>query len=318
MSLYDASPLLTIGMPVYNGANFIDNAIESILCQSFTDFELIICDNASSDGTPAICRKFTERDNRVQYLSNQENIGAAANFNRVFHAGKGKYFKWAAHDDELGPEYLKKCVELLEKNNDTVLCHSQVNVINETGKVIRHDSINPYPLASDSAPERFNALIRTDLDIYEVFGVIRRNVLEKTPLIGSYIASDRPLRAELGLHGKFAFLAEPLFLCRDHPQRSICAMPAHHMRGQWFDPKLKGRFVFPHWRILAEYFKCIGRIKELTVQEKFSCQTAVLKWLGIHQNWARLLADPVLVFFPGMESVLIRFGKHMAHRGNGD
>lgn len=314
MSLDDVSPLLSIGMPVYNGANFIEKAIESILCQSFTDFEFIICDNASIDETSEICRRFAERDPRIRCLRNVENIGAAANFNRVFHAGKSKYFKWAAHDDELEPEYLQKCIDILERESDIVLCHSQVNVINETGTVIRHDPINTFPLASESAAERFKALILTDLDIYEVFGVIRRDILKKTPLIGSYIASDRPLRAELGLHGKFAFLAEPLFLCRDHPERSICAMPAHHMRGQWFDPKHKGRFVFPHWRILSEYFKCIGRVNKLTAQEKFDCRAALLQWLGIHQNWARLLADPLLVFFPGMENGLIRFGKYLAGR----
>ncbi len=314
MARHTSPPLLSIGMPVYNGSNFIEKAIESILCQSFTDFELIISDNASIDETSEICRKFAEKDHRVRYLNNSENIGAAANFNRVFHLEKSKYFKWAAHDDELGPGYLEKCVNILEKNNDRVLCHSQVNVINETGAVIRHDLIDTCPLDSGSASERFNALIRTDLDIYEVFGVIRRDVLERTPLIGSYIASDRSLRAELGLHGKFSFLPEPLFLCRDHPERSICAMPAHHMRGQWFDPKRKGKFVFPHWRILSEYFKCIDRVKELTAREKFDCQAAVLKWLGIHQNWARLLADPLLVFFPGMENALIRFGKSLAGR----
>lgn len=316
MSSHHSSPLLSIGMPVYNGANFIGKAIESILCQSYADFELIICDNASSDETPEICLEYAERDRRIRYLSNDENIGAAANFNRVFHAGKSKYFKWAAHDDELGPEYLRKCVDILEASKDIVLCHSQVNVISETGSVIRHNPIDTCPLESESASERFNALILTDLDIYEVFGVIRRKSLEKTPLIGSYIASDRSLRAQLGLQGKFAILPDSLFLCRDHPERSICAMPAHHMRGQWFDPKLKGRFVFPHWRILSEYFKCIARVTELSAREKFDCQVAVLKWLGVHQNWARLLADPLLIFFPGLENTLIRFGKYLADKGS--
>ncbi len=301
-------------MPVYNGANFIEKAIKSILCQSFTDFELIICDNSSTDNTAEICKKVIQRDKRVRYFRNGKNIGAAPNFNKVFHIGTGKYFKWAAHDDELAPEYLGKCIELLENNQDFILCHSQVNIINERGAVIRHDHIASSPLASDSASERFNALIRTDLDIYEVFGVIRREILQKTRLIGSYIASDRSLRAELGLHGKFAILAESLFLCRHHPERSICAMPAHHMRGQWFDPKCKDRFVFPHWRILSEYFKCIYRIEQLPIREKFTCQTAVLKWLGVHQNWARLFADPILIFFPGLGNAFIRLGEYLTER----
>jgi hypothetical protein len=204
---------------------------------------------------------------------------------------------------------------VLENRNDVILCHTQVNVIDEAGEVIRHDPIDAYPLDSDMASERFNALIRTDLDNYEVFGVIRNEVLEKTPLIPGYIASDRVLRAELGLRGKFHILPEPLFFCRDHPMRSIRAMPAHHKRGQWFDPKLKSRFIFPHWRIFAEYFKCIGRVEELSSHEKSISRLAALKWLGVHQNWARLLADPLLVLFPGMEDLLTRCSKHMDANG---
>ncbi len=308
-------PILTIGMPVYNGENFIVKAIESILCQSFTTFEFIICDNASTDATAAICRDFADREPRIRYLRNSQNIGAAANFNKVFQEGKGKYFKWAAHDDELAPDYLEKCVAVLEQDNDTVLCHSQVNVIDESGKTIHHDPIDPFFFHSDSASQRFNALIRTDLDDYEIFGVIRRDVLQKTPLIGGYIASDRILRAELGLHGKFTILPDPLFLCRDHPERSIRAMPTHRTRGQWFSPNVKGRFVFPHWRIFSEYFTCISRVENLSVREKFNCQIALFKWLGVHQNLARLLADPILVLFPAMESFLIRCGNSLANPG---
>ncbi len=315
MANHQPPPLLTIGMPVYNGENFIARAIESILSQSFTDFHLLICDNASTDATAEICHDFADREPRILYLKNSGNIGAAANFNKVFHEGKGKYFKWAAHDDELAPGYLEKCVAVLEQDDTSVLCHSQVNVIDATGKTIQHDPIDPYLCNSDSASQRFNGLIRTDLDNYEVFGVIRRNVLQKTPLIGCYIASDRTLRAELGLHGKFTILSEPLFLCRDHPARSIRAMPTHRTRGEWFSPNLKGRFFFPHWRIFSEYFTCISRVKNLSAREKLNCHISVFKWLGAHQNLARLLADPLLVLFPGMENFLIRCGKSLASPG---
>jgi glycosyltransferase involved in cell wall biosynthesis len=312
MAATSLPPLLTIGMPVYNGENFITKAIDTILSQTFTNFELVICDNASTDNTASICRGFADKDTRIHYLCNPENIGAAANFCRVFHEGRGKYFKWAAHDDELTPNYLEHCIRNLEKNADTVLCHSQVNVINETGDVVQHDPIDAFLFESDIPSERFNALIRTDLDNYEVFGVIRREILEKTPLITSYIASDRILRAELGLHGKLKILQEPLFLCRDHPARSIRAMPAHHTRGKWFDPKRNWRINFPHWRILAEYFKCIGRVDKLSAQEKFNCRLSVIKWLGVHYNWARLLADPLLVLFPGLEGTFIRINTRLS------
>lgn len=312
MTTSPPAPPLSIGMPVCNGENFLAAAIDSILSQTYPDFELIICDNASTDDTPHICRDYCARDSRVQFLSNRENIGAAANFRRVFHAARGMFFKWAAHDDLLAPRYLEKCLKVLEQELDVVLCHSQVAVIDEQGWTVRHDVPDTHALDSDQPAKRFHTLIRSDLDNYEIFGIMRRQMLSRTPLIAGYIASDRVLRAEIGLRGKYRILPEPLFLCRDHPNRSIRLMPAHHGRGQWFDPRLGGRIVFPHWRILAEYYKCIGRVEALSSSERFQCRLSVLQWLTVHQNWARLLADPVLVLLPGTEQLLIRCGRLLA------
>ncbi|MDH3328683.1 MAG: glycosyltransferase [Desulfobulbaceae bacterium] len=299
--------ILSIGLPVYNGENFLAKAIDSILSQTFTDFELIIADNGSTDTTPDICRDFADRDNRIQLYQSLTNIGAAANFRKVFHLSRGKYFKWAAHDDLLAPDYLMQCISLLESRKDIILCHSQVTVIDEEGKVIREEKIENMLFDSSDSSERFSSIILNDLDNYEVFGVIRRKVLQGTPLIRGFIASDRTLRAELGLRGKIGIINKPLFLCRDHPQRSIRLMPSHHTRGQWFDPNIKSRFLFPHWRILLEYCKCPGRVG-LSVTKKIKCYIAALKWVTVHMNWARLIADPVLVLFPALEKNLQRIG----------
>ncbi|HKJ45099.1 MAG TPA: glycosyltransferase family 2 protein, partial [Balneolales bacterium] len=111
-------PRVSIGMPVYNGENYIERAISSILAQTYKDFELIISDNASTDKTQEICKMFVGRDNRVRYHRNSKNIGAARNYNIVFRLSRGKYFKWAAHDDELAPAFLEDAVNVLEKNKD--------------------------------------------------------------------------------------------------------------------------------------------------------------------------------------------------------
>lgn len=306
------APPLSIGMPVHNGENFLVAALDSLLSQTFGDFELIISDNASTDATLDICRAYAARDKRVRCLSSGTNIGAAANFRRVFHEGGGRYFKWAAHDDLLAPDYLRQCMAVLAEDASVLLCHSQVAVIDEQGRTLRHERQETRNLASDFPSQRFRALVLSDLDNYEVFGVIRRQALTRTPLIGGYIASDRVLRAELGLRGKFSLLPEPLFRNRDHRARSIRRFPAHHRRGPWFDPQRKSRIIFPHWRIFQEYFKCIDRVDELSAAEKRKSRLALLRWLTVHQNWARLLADPVLVAAPSSERLLIRGGKLLA------
>src|SRR3712207_6191103 len=110
------SPKVSIGLPVYNGEKFIREAIDSILNQTFEDFELIISDNASTDETAAICQTYAAQDRRVRYFRNLENIGAAGNHNRVFEAASGKYFKWAAHDDLCGPNFVAECVNVLDRD----------------------------------------------------------------------------------------------------------------------------------------------------------------------------------------------------------
>src|SRR5689334_3559190 len=91
------SPKVSIGLPVYNGENYLAKTIASILAQTFTDFELIICDNASSDSTQRICEDFARQDARVRYGRNEKNLGAGPNYDLAFSRSTGTYFKWAAH-----------------------------------------------------------------------------------------------------------------------------------------------------------------------------------------------------------------------------
>src|SRR5215510_10355296 len=115
--------LLSVGLAVYNGEEFLDEAIRSILAQTLTNFELIISDNASTDRTSEICQKYVRIDPRIRYHRNEANIGGANNENQTFRMARGKYFRWAAHDDVLAPTLLARCVEVLEERPDAVLCY---------------------------------------------------------------------------------------------------------------------------------------------------------------------------------------------------
>ena len=119
-----AKSLISVGLPVYNGEEFVDNVIESVLEQDYRELELIICDNASSDATARICQEWAERDNRVRYYRNEENIGALANFERTLKLARGSYFNWVGHDDAFDPTYLSEVVTYLEAHPDVVLCAS--------------------------------------------------------------------------------------------------------------------------------------------------------------------------------------------------
>jgi glycosyltransferase involved in cell wall biosynthesis len=118
------SPRVSFGMPVYNGAKTIASALESILGQTFADFEVIISDNASTDATSGIAQDFCKADRRIQYFRNERNLGAHPNFNRAFTLSRGEYFKWAAHDDVIASDYLEKCVRVLDEDSTFVMCCS--------------------------------------------------------------------------------------------------------------------------------------------------------------------------------------------------
>ena len=112
--------LLSVGMPAYNSEQDIRDAIDSVLNQTFTDFELIISDNASTDSTQSICEEYASKDPRIQYVRNDENIGVTGNYNAVFKLSKGKYFKWASSNDYCAPSFFEQIINTLEMKPEAV------------------------------------------------------------------------------------------------------------------------------------------------------------------------------------------------------
>ncbi len=122
-------PRVSIGMPVFNGEAFLSQAIQSLLEQTYVDFELIISDNTSTDGTESICRKYALQDSRIRYVRNSENVGLESNFQRVFDLSQGELFMWAAHDDLWEPEFIEELVDLLERSPDAALAFCRFDII---------------------------------------------------------------------------------------------------------------------------------------------------------------------------------------------
>jgi len=290
-SISRRQPKVSIGLPVYNGERYLRSAIESILAQSLGDFELIISDNASTDETETICRKFMALDKRIRYHRNAQNMGAAANFNQCFELASGEYFKWAAHDDICSPDFLSKCIDVLEKDSSVVLCSTEVTFIDENGKIIRtHDS----NLKNPNSPQvyiRFADLTSISHWCFDIFGVIKSDALRKTALIASYVGSDRNTLVVLGLLGRFHRIPEYLFFSRDHKERSIRKYPQPISRTKWFDPGVGCRVVFPHWRIFLEYIKSVGRV-DLPVKQQALCYLHLLRWLKL--NSRRMKTDVIV------------------------
>lgn len=298
-------PRASVGLPVHNGEPYLGAAIESVLGQTFEDLELVITDNASTDRTLEIACRYQAADARVVVRRNEVNLGAARNFDRAFQLSRAPLFRWMAADDLLEPTCIERCVEILDGDPAVVLAHTDVRIIDENGGLKLHFRYPARHADRDSPSRRFLDVLRLDRWCAELFGLVRADVLGKTRRMDRYVASDRILRAELALRGRFRIVPEPLFLNRDHPGRSVRALPAHHLRGEWFDPALAGRRILPHWRILAEYVRCIRRAP-IPESERRRCYAHVGRWLGIHSNWARLGADVVIAAYPDAWKPLLR------------
>ena len=208
-------------MPVFNGSNYIRDALDSILEQDFKDFELIVTDNASEDDTAEIVEKYATKDARIKLVRNQKNIGAAANYNLGFEKSSGKYLKWCAHDDCLSPNFLSSCIDVLEANPDTSLAFANTMGITSTGEIVKIEGRQTPSLVSDDPAVRFKQAIELSGTCFPIFGVFRRDLLARSTLHRSYYSSDRALLAEMAILGKFRRVEDAIFYNREHEQRSI-------------------------------------------------------------------------------------------------
>ncbi len=277
---------VSIGMPVFNGAGFIAEAIESLLAQSFEDFELIISDNASTDETEDICKRYAAADSRVRYVRQTSNLGAAANHNFVVHESKAPLFRWAAHDDLARPSLLERCVETLEENPRAVLAYPKSTVLTDSGEEPYDDGLD---MAMSDPAERLFELVSKIVLCNPVYGVIRTDILRRTRLIGPFPSSDEVLLAELALMGPFVEVPEYLFVRRLHDGRSTAAHRSPEALSTWFDPARKPQPLH-RTRVFGEEMRAVI-CSTLPVWDRARCAAGLAR--GYLPRWWRVMAREV-------------------------
>ncbi|HRX87344.1 MAG TPA: glycosyltransferase family 2 protein, partial [Phycisphaerae bacterium] len=274
-----SAPKVSIGMPVYNGAATLAEALDALLAQTFTDFEVVINDNASTDATETICRQYAARDSRIRYERNATNLGAAGNFNRVFERARGVYFKWFACDDLLAPEYLAACVAALDDGGpDVVLAFPDRAILSPDGVRLAGD---PYLVSGAPDDElayddiSFPRLMRvcgSRCPIF-VFGLMRRAAVAATRGMGNYIAADLVFVAELRLIGRFRRVPQTLFFQRLHPPTpEVLARTRRKGDAAWFDPRKRVRS--PEWKLFVEMVRAVSRSRQPGL-DKARCYVAL-------------------------------------------
>lgn len=305
-------PRVSIGLPVYNGERWLAESVDSLLAQTFMDFELIISDNASTDGTAGICRRYAERDPRVRYFRNATNIGGMPNASLTFRLARGEYFRWASDDDRCKPTLLERLVEELDNRPEVVVAVSPPIAIDSAGEPLANFRVGvvvdkAWPRVqhrelftdqdgvywsrdgtASTASQRFREIMLTFGPCEATYGLIRSDVLRRTRLQEAYTSSDVILLGELALRGSFHIIDEPLFYKRWHATN--LHMEPGPGRMAWSRPDLaeSGKVSFPHWLQLKGHVLSVLRAR-LTVSERIRCGTLILRWA--RKNWRPLAGD---------------------------
>jgi glycosyltransferase involved in cell wall biosynthesis len=259
--MIDSKARVTIGLPVYNGERFLKETLDAILSQTYANFEVIISDNASTDGTPKICKEYAAKDSRIHYFRKQENIGAIKNFNHVFELSTSEYFKWAAADDLIAPQFLEKCLEVLDKDSGVILCYPNTTIIDEKGTFLGHYDVGAN-LISESPSGRFLQLMYNVGMCNPIMGLIRSGFLRKTSLFRAIPSCDKILLAELCFLGRFKEIPDYLFFRRFHAETSSSYARAGDIekRRHWLNPGMsKVPILMPSWKQFTAYLISIKR-----------------------------------------------------------
>jgi glycosyltransferase involved in cell wall biosynthesis len=271
-------PRVSVGVPVYNGERYVAATLDSLLAQTFGDFELIICDNASVDRTEQICRAYADKDARVRYVRNAKNLGAARNYRLAFELSSGEYFRWANADDLFAAEGLARCVAVLDQQPSAILAYPRTKFIDEQGRVISEYADNLH-LQSSRASERFIEVFKRLGYVNVIYGLMRADTLRRTGLFRGFPQGDVALVAELALYGTFCEIPEFLFFRRFHPGALSSRQGDVAATQEFFDPSTKGRIVMTQWRLLGTHTRSVMRaplgLAEKARLGRFLARTAV-------------------------------------------
>jgi len=250
------SPLLSVGLPVYNGLPYLEGTLRSVRDAEFQDYELIVCDNASTDGTGDIVREFAQDDSRIRYFRNERNIGAARNFNRSFELARGKYFRWMASDDLHSAGAIARCVDILERDQSVFLAFPRTRLIDDSGNVVR-DYDDGDGWSASSPAERFGySLERWGLS-NTMFGVIRTDGLRHATLQGDYPASDLVMQSDLAIRGRFVRISDEYYYRRMH-EGCTDSLDAVAL-AQFYDPDRRSPFDTKMLRLFRELGRVVQR-----------------------------------------------------------
>lgn len=271
-----AAPPLTVAMPVYNGEDYIGRALDALERQEFTDFELLVRDNASTDGTEQIVREAAASDDRIRYVRNETNIGGARNSNALLADAAAPLIIWCYHDDEAHPRLLADSITHLADPRVSV-AYPRVQLIDPSGAVVgRHDDAD-LELAQDAPHERLAEVLHRRIAQIQ-FGMMRTDLVRQAGGVSVSTGGEFILPAAMALRGRCLLSSpdEPRLSIRQHEDRSG---GDRESEAAWIDPT-RPHVPFPYSRSTPLMLKTVADAP-LTSAERRRCYAAVVRYWAI-------------------------------------
>jgi hypothetical protein len=209
--------LVSVGLPVRNGADRIGEVVRSVLAQDYDQIELVICDNASTDYTEDVCRELVRSDSRIVYHRHQDNIGLLGNFISAIQIAKGTYFRWIGDDDWLAPDFVSRTLECFTEDESRLIVTTEIAYTSPDGITKSDNSYNGAPMASHDPVERLIEIMRllneSPLLIDPMYALVRREPVASIPR-RNILREDEVFAAKLALAGPWGHV--PLILAGRH------------------------------------------------------------------------------------------------------
>ncbi|MCC7086363.1 MAG: glycosyltransferase family 2 protein [Pirellulales bacterium] len=308
------TPKVSIGLPVYNGEKYLASAIQSLLAQTFTDFEVVVSDNASTDGTAEICRWYASRDARIRYYRDETNRGVAWNYARTFELARGEFFRWQAHDDICLPTLLECCLEPMESDPSVVLTYPRLAVIDSQGELLPSDptawrprsgnsSVQPQlssttdadqrRLDSPLAYQRFGGILLHTVWCLEPYGLMRSDAVRSTGILRNYCGAEKVFLAEMALRGKFHEIPDVLFYVRRHAEQ-YSLLPSASAQRELVNPgRIRCPLRLPRQLRSTWGFLCIIPPASISNWQRIRCFGVLLRYAFQVSKWKRIVVNTI-------------------------
>lgn len=226
-ALNATAPLVTVGVPVFNGGRLISTALHSLVIQDYPNINIIISDNASTDDTPLICQRFAAEYPNITYTKTISNIGAGANFDRLLNLANGQYFMWAAYDDYRDSNFVTKCVEALEKDPRAALACGNVKFVDSNQTFL--SELEPVSITDSKPQDRFAKTMKAKSYWASViYGLHRLSVIKRIRFNDEF-GRDFIILHTLALFGKFVHVpTTTLYICLEKVASTAMTVSQHY------------------------------------------------------------------------------------------